>query len=175
VILVDADLRRPSLHGILSVPNGMGLRNILRGEVNLSDSSVLLYCKPTKFANLSVIPAGGREQVADLLHTKHFHELMERLLRDFDIVLVDTPPMLHIPDARILAQNTNGAILVFRSGVTSREDAVRAGEVFQQDHVTIVGTILNDFNPASEGRYGYYKSYYAYQQQTAAKDPATNS
>jgi succinoglycan biosynthesis transport protein ExoP len=175
VILVDADLRRPSLHGILSVPNGMGLRNILRGEVNLSDSSVLLYCKPTKFANLSVIPAGGREQVADLLHTKHFHELMERLLRDFDIVLVDTPPMLHIPDARILAQNTNGAILVFRSGVTSREDAVRAGEVFQQDHVTIVGTILNDFDPASEGRYGYYKSYYAYQQQTAAKDPATNS
>jgi polysaccharide biosynthesis transport protein len=176
VILVDADLRRPSLHGILSVPNGMGLRNILRGEVNLSDSSVLLYCKPTKFANLSVIPAGGgREQVADLLHTKHFHELVERLLRDFDIILVDTPPMLHIPDARILAQNTNGAILVFRSGVTSREDAVRAGEVFQQDHVTIVGTILNDFDPANEGRYGYYKSYYAYQQQTAPKDPATNS
>jgi polysaccharide biosynthesis transport protein len=176
VILLDADLRRPSLHGILSVPNGLGLRNILRGEVNLTDSSVSLYCKSTTFPNLSVIPAGGgRGQVADLLHTKRFRELVERLLRDFDIVLVDTPPMLHIPDARILAQNTNGAILVFRSGVTSREDAVRAGKVFQQDHVTILGTILNDFNPANEGRYGYYKSYYAYQQQTAPKDPAAKS
>jgi succinoglycan biosynthesis transport protein ExoP len=175
VLLVDGDLRRPSLHGILSVPNGLGLRNILRGEVNLSDSSVLLYCKPTTFPNLSVIPAGGgRGPEADLLHTKRFRELVQRLLRDFDIILVDTPPMLHIPDARILAQNTNGAILVFRSGVTSREDAVSAGKVFQQDHVTILGTILNDFNPANEGRYGYYKSYYAYQQQTTPKDAATN-
>jgi len=176
VILVDGDLRRPSLHRILSVPNGLGLGNILRGEVNLADSSVSLYCKSTTFPNLSVIPAGGgRGQETDLLHTKRFRALVERLLRECDIVLVDTPPMLHIPDARILAQNTNGAILVFRSGVTSREDAVRAGKVFQQDHVTILGTILNDFNPANEGRYGYYKSYYAYQQQTAPKDPATNS
>jgi capsular exopolysaccharide synthesis family protein len=175
VILVDGDLRRPSLHEILSVPNGLGLRNILRGEVNLSDSSVSLYCKSTLFPNLAVIPAGGRGQVRDLLHTIRFGALVERLLHDFDIILVDTPPMLHIPDARILAQKTNGAILVFRSGVTSREDAVSAGKVFQQDRVPILGTILNDFNPANEGRYGYYKSYYAYQQQAAPKDPATNS
>ena len=149
VVLVDGDLRRSSLHRILSVPNGLGLRNILRGEVNLPESSVSLYCKSTIFPNLSVIPAGGgnRGQEADLLHTKCFRALVERLLRDCDIILVDTPPMLHIPDARILAQNTNGAILVFRSGVTSREDAVSAGKVFQQNHVTILGTILNDFNP----------------------------
>ena len=88
------------------------------------------------------------------LSSRYFRTLLERLLRDFDIILVDTPPMLHIPDARILAQNTNGAILVFRSGVTSREDAVSAGKVFQQDRVPILGTILNDFNPANEGRYG---------------------
>ena len=175
VILVDGDLRRPSLHDILSVPNGLGLRNILRGEVNLGDSSVSLYCKSTIFPNLAVIPAGGRGQVRDLLHTIRFRALLERLLHDFDIILVDTPPMLHIPDARILAQKTNGAILVFRSGVTSREDAVSAGKVLQQDRVPILGTILNDFNPANEGRHGYYKSYYAYQQQTAPKDPATNS
>ena len=118
-------------------------------------------------------PAG--ECVVRRLSSRYFRTLLERLLRDFDIILVDTPPMLHIPDARILAQNTNGAILVFRSGVTSREDAVSAGKVFQQDHVTILGTILNDFNPANEGRYGYYKSYYAYHQQTTPKDPATNS
>ena len=156
VILVDGDLRRPSLHRILSVPNGLGLRNILRGEVNLSDSSVSLYCKSTIFPNLSVIPAGGgsRGQEADLLHTKCFRALVERLLCDCDIILVDTPPMLHIPDARILAQNTNGAILVFRSGVTSREDAVSAGKVLQQDRVPILGTILNDVNPANEGNYG---------------------
>jgi succinoglycan biosynthesis transport protein ExoP len=157
VLLVDGDLRRPSLHRILSVPNGRGLRNILRGEVDLSDSSVLLYCKSTTFPNLSVMPAGGgRGELPDLLHATRFREMGERLLRDYDIILVDTPPVLQIPDARILAQNANGAILVFRSGVTSREDAVNAGKVFQQDHVTILGTILNDFNPANEGRYGYW-------------------
>jgi succinoglycan biosynthesis transport protein ExoP len=176
VLLVDGDLRRPSLHGILSVPSGLGLRNILRGEVDLSDSSVLLYCKSTTFPNLSVMPAGGgRGEVPDLLNTTRFRELGERLLRDYDIILVDTPPMLQIPDARILAQNANGAILVFRSGVTSREDAITAGKLFQQDHVTVLGTILNDVNPANEGRHGYHKSYHAYRQQTAAKDPATNS
>jgi succinoglycan biosynthesis transport protein ExoP len=154
VILVDGHLRRPGLHRILSVPNGLGLRNICRGEVNLPDSSVSLYCKSTIFPNLSVIPAGGGSwgQEADLLHTKRFRELVERLLRDCDIILVDTPPMLHTPDARILAQDTNGAILVFRCRVTSREDAVSAGKVLQQDRVPILGTILNDFNPAQRSR-----------------------
>ena len=154
VVLVDGDRRTPSLHRILSVPNGLGLRNILRGEVNLPDSSVSLYCKSTIFPNLSVIPAGGGSwgQEADLLHTKRFRELVERLLRDCDIILVDTPPMLHTPDARILAQDTNGAILVFRCRVTSREDAVSAGKVLQQDRVPILGTILNDFNPAQRSR-----------------------
>lgn len=177
VVLIDGDLRRPNLHRTLSVPNGLGLRNILRGEVNLAESPTALYCKSTAFPNLCVIPAGGgRGQLAELLHTTRFGALMQRLSRDFEVILVDTPPILHISDARVLAQSANGAILVFRSGSTSREDALRAREILEGDRVPILGTILNDFNPAHEGKYGYYKSYYAYQQQPAADDKlATDS
>ncbi len=163
VVLIDGDLRRPCLHRTLGVPNGLGLRNILRGEVNL-ESAVSLYCKATVFPKLCVIPAGsGREQIAELFPTMLFGALVERLARDYDIILVDTPPIGPSDDAHILAQNTSGAILVLRSDFTPREDAVRAREVLEQHHVTIIGTILNDFNPSKEGRYDYYGSYYAYE------------
>jgi succinoglycan biosynthesis transport protein ExoP len=167
VLLIDGDLRKPSLHRTLSVPNGLGLRNILRGEVNLADLATSAYCKSTIFPNLCVIPAGrGREQVPELLHTSRFSDLMRHLSGEFDVILVDTPPMLHIADARILARQADGAILVLRCGTTTREDAMGARDVLIQDHVSILGTILNDFDPAKVGKYGYYKSYYAYQQES---------
>ena len=167
VVLIDGDLRKPGLHKNLLVENNFGLRNILREEVDVSTAPLTELCKQTVIPNLFMIPSGtGREEVVELLHSgSAASRLLDRLARDFDVVLIDTPPMLHMADARILAAKSDGVILVFRAGTTSRDQAASACDLFENDHVPLVGTILNDFNPVREGRTKYYESYYRYKEQ----------
>ena len=169
VLLVDGDLRRPSLHKTLRVKNDFGLRDLLRGEYR-GIESLRAACQPTIEPNLFVLP-GGRESedVVEMLNSTQASELMRRLRFDFDVVLIDTPPMLHMADARVLATYTQGAILILRAGITTREDAAKARDLFAQDHVRVIGTILNDFDPRKNGLGSYYSSYYRYQQ-----DPSSN-
>jgi succinoglycan biosynthesis transport protein ExoP len=170
VALVDGDLRKPNLHRAMSVSNTFGLRNILRGEFDFRSSSLSSFCLPTAFPELYVIPAGqGSEEVVELLHSSKLSDLIDRLAKDFDVVLIDTPPMLHMADARIFAGYADGAILILRSGITTRAQAITARDLFDHDRVQVIGTVLNDFNPAKEGQSNYYKSYYAYQQESESK------
>ena len=166
VVLIDGDLRKPGLHRQLRVSNSFGLRNILRGEVNPETASLSDLCMPTAVPNLSIIPSGtGSEEVVELLHSASVGDLLARLSREFDMVLIDTPPMLHMADARIFAGQSDGAILVVRAGSTTREDAEDARDLLEHDRAYVVGAILNDFNPQREGRRGYYRSYYRYKDQ----------
>ncbi len=173
VLLVDGDLRKPGLHRALKVPNEFGLRNVLRGEVDIENVPVAELCQPTSVRNLSLLPSGsGSEEVVELLHSPLVGDLLARLSREFDIILIDTPPMLHMADARIFARQADGAILVLRAGSTGREQAEDARNLFDHDRVRLVGTILNRFDPAAEGRSGYYSSYYRYKQQIEANEKA---
>ena len=166
VVLVDGDLRKPGLHRQLRVSNAFGLRNILRGEIDPETASLSELCVSTAVPNLSVIPSGtGSEEVVELLHSPSVGDLLARLSREFDMVLIDTPPMLHMADARIFAGQSDGAILVVRAGCTTREEAEDARDLLEHDRASVVGAILNDFNPQHEGRRGYYRSYYRYKQQ----------
>ena len=175
VVLIDGDLRKPGLHRSLLVENSFGLRNILRDEIDVSTAPLDQFCKQTLMPNLFIIPSGtGREEVVELLHAgSSTTRLVERLSREFDVVLIDTPPMLHMADARILAAKCDGVILVFRAGRTGRDQAASACDIFENDHVPIVGTILNDFNPVREGRTGYYESYYRYKDAIEATEAAS--
>ena len=119
----------------------------------------------------------GSEEVTELLHSPRAAALLSRLSREFDLVLIDTPPMLHMADARIFADHADGVILVVRAGVTNVEQASSARDLFLHDRVRVLGTILNGFQPSREGRANYYDSYYRYQQAAepldrAAKTPA---
>lgn len=164
VLVIDGDLRKPRLHKSMGIPNDVGLRNVLRGDFDIEKTPVDRFCFATQVANLSVLPCGsGTEEPAGLLYSHRLKPLLDRLTREFDIVLFDTPPMLHLADARILAGRTDGVILVFRARSTDRENALNARDLFQHDGVRIVGTILNDFDPLSQGQTNYYSSYYAYQ------------
>ena len=170
VVLIDGDLRKPSLHKAFGVPASFGLRNILRGEVSLDSTPVASYAKRTNVSNLFVIPCGsGSEDIVGLLHSSYVGELLIRLSHDFDIILIDTPPVLHMADARIFAGHSDGVIAVFRAGYTDREQAAAARDLFLHDGVRLVGTILNDFDPAREGKPGYYESYYRYNTQPEAE------
>ena len=165
-VLIDGDLRRPALHTAFGVDNQTGLRNILRGEVDLEKTPASVLTQRTNMPNIAIIPAGeGDEDVVELLHSSYFGALLARLSKDFDVVLIDTPPILHMADARILAGQSDGAILVFRAGKTTRDQAAAARDLFDHDGVRLVGTILNDFDPQREGSKNYYESYYRYQNQ----------
>ena len=173
MVLIDGDLRKPGLHKAFRVSNECGLRNILRGEIDLVAAPTASFCKTTSIPNLSVITSGsGREEVVELLHSRQAPELLQRLGREFDVVLIDTPPMLHMADARIFASHADAAILVFRAGVTTQEQAAGARDLFLHDRVPLMGTILNDFNPSNEGRSGYYESYFRYKQQIESTEEA---
>ena len=163
VVLIDGDLRKPRLHDVMSVENSHGLRDLLRDGVSAYSQSMDVVCKPTAYSNLFVIPSGkGKESIADLLHSSELGVLMDDLASRFDVILVDSPPMLHIVDARILAGHADQAILVFRSGVTKRSSAIAVRKMLQRDRVRIAGSVLNDFNPRREGHGRYYSGYYDY-------------
>ena len=164
VVLIDGDLRRPALHRAFAIENHFGLRNILRGEIDLENIPTEVLATRTSLPNISIIPTGeGTEDPVELLHSSYLGALLARLSRDFDIVLIDTPPILHMADGRVLAGHSDGAILVLRAGVTTHDQAADARDLFERDGVRLVGTILNDFDPARNGREGYYGSYYRYQ------------
>lgn len=175
-VIVDGDLRKPGVHIALQVSNNFGLRNILRGEIDAERAPLDAFCKPTAVPGLSVIPAGtGSEEVVELLHSAHLAGLIDRLHREFDVVLIDTPPMLHMADARILAHYAQGVLLILRAGITSREQAGKARDLFERDRVRLVGTILNAFDPRSEGQNNYYESYYRYKDQIESAEKVAAS
>jgi capsular exopolysaccharide synthesis family protein len=164
VVILDGDLRKPGLHLAFGIANTTGLRNLLRGEINPLTAPLELFCRKTSVANLSIVTSGsGNEEVTELLHSPRTADLLQRLGEEFDLVLIDSPPMLHMADARIFADHTDGVILVFRSGVTNLDQAQAAHGILVHDRVRVLGSILNDFDPAREGMSGYYKSYYQYQ------------
>ncbi len=166
VALVDGDLRRPNLHRSFGISNARGMRDILRGDLDLDKAPTEAFVVPTVHPNIVIIPAGeGTEDSVELLHSPQLGKLLARLQRDFDVVLIDAPPILHMADARILAGQADGAILILRAGQTTREQALTASNLLDQDGNRLIGTILNDFDPVREGERNFYASYYRYQKQ----------
>ncbi len=171
VLVIDGDLRKPRLHKAMDVRNETGLRDLLRGDLDAKLAPLDSFCRSTPVPGLFVLTSGhGSEEPSGLLHSLRFRALLDRLTAEFDFVLIDSPPMLHMADARILAGMSNGVILVFRSRVTDLETAAASRDLFLEDHVRVIGTILNDFDPSKEGRAHYYQSYYQYAE--LSKEPA---
>src|SRR6185436_15023748 len=96
---------------------------------------------------------------SSLLHSERLAELLAAARGQFDTIVIDTPPMVNISDARVLARYADAVILVVRSSVTTRDAALGAKRRFAEDGIPIFGTILNGWNPNTPG-YGYYRSYY---------------
>jgi len=159
VLLLDADMRKPHLHDIFNVPNTWGLSDLLREKSPLDTCPLAAIARKTEIPNLSLLPGGpGAVSIANLLYSNRMAMLLERLRKEFDIVLIDTPPMLHIADARILGRLTDGAILIVRASKTTREAARAAKQRLVDDGIPILGTILNAWDLKASKRYGY--SYY---------------
>ena len=162
VLLIDADVRRPRLHSIFKLKNDRGLSNLLRSKDQTQDAW-RQHIQDSGVPNLYVMTSGTSTSAAtSLLYSTRVPELLKELQSEFQTILLDTPPMLQIPDARVLGRMADGVILVVRAGQTTRDAAVAAGRRFSEDGTAVLGTILNDWDPkhSVNGYYGYSNSYY---------------
>jgi len=162
VLLIDADLRKPRQHDIFQVPNEKGLSTLLM-ERPLSPQALEGVVQQTKIPGLYLLPSGPSTQAAaNLLYSANLPELLTQFKSEFDMIIVDTPPMLQMPDARVLGRIADGVLLVFRAGQTTRDAAIAARQRFSEDETRVVGTILNSWDPkmSPNGYYGYSNGYY---------------
>lgn len=172
VLLIDGDMRRPRLHSIFGVNNETGLASLLERTTPTTMEDLTAAIQPTAIQNLSIMPRGKlRSTVINLLYSPRFSEVMKLARKEFDIVVIDTPPMLHLPDARAIAPLTDGVVFVVRSGKTLRDTVITARERFRQDGIPVLGSILNDWNPKETGYYGH-DNYEDYRESYYGKEPS---
>jgi len=159
VLLIDGDLRKPRLHEIFNVPNHWGLADLLEGKAPPNGGEGMVY--KTDYRNLSLLPSGSSgANVGALLHSPRMFAMLNRMRAEFHTVIIDTPPMLQMPDARILGHFADGVILVVRSAQTMRDAAVAVNQRLTGDGTRVLGTILNQWDPRKTYPYGYGIKYY---------------
>ncbi|HEY3241975.1 MAG TPA: polysaccharide biosynthesis tyrosine autokinase, partial [Phycisphaerae bacterium] len=162
VLLVEADLHRPSLSRRLQIEPKRGLAALLTGDA--SDTDVIVQ---TRVPRLDVLLAGERTPVFDpeLLANGVFSACLRRWKERFDVVVLDSPPVLPVADARILARQSDGTIMVLRSAHDRKPDVTRAYADLGAAGGKLLGTIL--VNERFGSQYGYADEYYAYQSTAA--------
>jgi succinoglycan biosynthesis transport protein ExoP len=157
VLLIDADLRKSRVHEIFGVKNDRGLSTLLEARHH-TDEMLKEAVQETSIKDLFVLPAGPSVSTS-LLFSPALPELISRFKREFDMVLVDTPPVLHMSDARVVGRHADAAVLIIRAGKTTRDSAVAARGQLAEDGTRVLGTVLNDWKPL---RHPLGYSYYGY-------------
>jgi succinoglycan biosynthesis transport protein ExoP len=162
VLLIDGDLRRPRLHKVFNMANTWGLSDVLWSDTSLETFPMSHLARETEVSGLSLLPGGSCSVTpTNLLYSPRMSKLLGRLRMEFDMVMIDAPPMIHLADARVLGRLADGAILVIRAGQTTRESARFATQRFAEDGTRVLGIVLNKWDPKTPGHYGY-GSYYDY-------------
>lgn len=137
-LLVDCNLRRPSVNTLLGIPNDKGLNEILSGRIGLDEALVR-----TDIKNLSILTAGQLpESPAELLGSKKMADLLIQLKSKFSVIILDLPSVIHYADTRIVGPMVDGVAMVVRTGVTRREAVVRAEGILKSVGCNILGYVL---------------------------------
>lgn len=140
VLLVDADLRKPSVHYAFNVNNIHGLTSVLTERISL-DKAI----SNTHVPNLDILTSGPiPHNPSELLDSKSMELLMEELKGKFEYVVFDTPPVLAVTDPQIMANKSDGVVIVVSSGKTSREGAVKAKELLEKAKAQLLGVVVNE-------------------------------
>jgi capsular exopolysaccharide synthesis family protein len=155
VLLVDTDMRKPRIHRSFSLKSDRGLSTVIMGDATLAD----VICH-SAVPNLDVLPCGPTPpNPAELIHTDRFREILDQCRRDYDRVVMDSPPVTLVTDPAILGNLADGVVLVVRAGHTTREAVSFARRQLTDARARILGVIINRTDRRAGG-YGYY-SYYA--------------
>jgi capsular exopolysaccharide synthesis family protein len=160
VLLVDADCRRPMVQRIYSLKEDIGLSSVLVGESELAAS-----IQHSSIENLDILPCGPLPpNPAEMLNSEAFTSLLRELSAQYDQVVVDSPPVAPVTDARILAAACDATILVIRAEKTSRRVAEHARDALASVGAVLLGVVVNDAprTRAEASSYGHYSYSYGY-------------
>ncbi|MDE7522172.1 CpsD/CapB family tyrosine-protein kinase [Ligilactobacillus salivarius] len=152
-LLVDADLRRPTIASTFGIADPRGLTNFLTDrEFDIND---VIY--GTTVDNLFVIPAGPiPPNPSELIGSRRMNKLREALEEKLDLVIYDAPPVLSVTDAQLLSAKVDGTILIVRQGFAEKEEVRQAVDLLKHVNAHIIGAVLNDVDASTDGYYGYY-------------------
>jgi len=154
VLLMDADLRRPSVHKTLGMGPRSGLSNVLTGSATVQQTITTSQILP----NLFIMPAGTPPpNPAELLASSNMGGLLAELRPQFDHIVIDTPPTLSVTDAVVLSPRADATILVIRSGQTTKQALRRARDILMQVNAHVAGVLLNAVDLTSPDYYYYYE------------------
>jgi len=154
VLLIDADLRRPSIHKTLGLGPRSGLSNVLTGSATLEQA----ITRAPILANLSVLPAGTPPpNPAELLASANMRDVLTQLREQYDHIVIDTPPTLSVTDAVVLSPRADAIVLVIRSGQTTKQALRRSRDVLMQVNAKVSGVLLNAVDLSSPDYYYYYE------------------
>ena len=158
VLLVDADLRRPGIDRIFGFRSAAGLSTLISGAQKFEEAAVPFADCP----NLTILPAGPiPPQPAELLGSSVMKDYIARWRREFDHVVIDSPPCLSVTDAVVLSPEADRVILVARSGKTTKIVLRRACDLLAQVNARVMGIVLNGLNTRSTEGYYYYGGRYS--------------
>ncbi|MCR8641094.1 CpsD/CapB family tyrosine-protein kinase [Paenibacillus sp. N1-5-1-14] len=153
VILIDGDLRRSTLHHIFHKNNDFGLSSVLRKYQELSNA-----IHSTHINNLDLITAGPVPiNPSELLGSQGMKDVMEQLKARYDLILLDSPPLL-VADSKIIARQSDGVMMIVRSGKTKRDDAWKVKTQLENVNVKLLGVVLNNHKLKNNNDYyNYYR------------------
>ncbi|MGB6223738.1 GumC family protein [Haloferula sp.] len=157
-LMIDADLRRPRLHTFFDINNSVGLTNYLTTELMLED--VILQ---TPVDNLYFMPSGILPaDAAGILNSRRMSELIQDVKQRFDLVLIDSPPILGVSDASVLASEVDLTMIVVQHRKLPRNMLMRVKQAVENVGGHVIGVVLNNVDVRSDSQYQYYTSYYTY-------------
>jgi len=161
-LLVDGDLRRPSVHAKFGLTQNEGLSNVLTGELSWRDVVIPVDGR----VNLSILPAGpGSHRAADLIGPR-MCELLDEFAKEYALVILDSPPLLGFAECLQMASAADGVVIISRAGETKRKIVATVVSTLQRIRANIIGVVLNrvTHSTSSDG-YSYYAYHYEYQQE----------
>lgn len=151
VLIVDADLRKPTLHYTFNLFNAYGLSNFLSKTATINE-----LIQETFIKNLYILPSGPiPPNPSELLASKNMEQFINSIGNYFDVVIFDVPPVLSVSDAQILAGKCDGTLLVVRFGKTERKQSLKAKNILLSSHAKLIGVVCNNYKLEKNNNYYY--------------------
>jgi len=165
-LLIDGDLRRPSVHRLYQVPNSVGLSNVLLQQISWRDAVIRI----DSTEGLDVLPAGPSTRRASDLIGMGLSQLIEEATREYDLVVLDAPPLLGFAEPLQMATAVDGVIVVARAGDTSRKALSTVITTLKRLRANLVGVVLNEVHKEVSAGYYYYYGHYSKYYREAAEE-----
>lgn len=157
VLVMDCDLRKPTVHKKFRVSNKIGLSNFMVGEATL-DNCIIKHSE-----NMDILTSGNiPPNPAEILSSKKMKEFLKDMRNTYDVVLIDSPPVLAVTDAQVISTMVDGVILVVASGQCEKEACIKAKDLLTKVKANVIGAVISKM-PTDKRKgynYGYYYYYY---------------